>query len=155
MAGSGITVKVDDRQVQELLQAMLKRMGSLRPAMEAIGETLVSATHDRFEKTESPEGKKWKPVSPAYAEWKEKIGKDPAHILRLKTASGLLGSINYRATDSKVTVGTNVVYAAIHQFGGPTKRGATMPARPYLGVSDDDLREIREMLQEYLMTGRS
>ena len=39
-----------------------------------------------------------------------------------------------------VEVGSNVVYAAIHQFGGRAGKGrrARVPARPYLGIDERD-----------------
>ena len=61
-------------------------------------------------------------------------------------------------------MGVNRIYAAIHQFGGVirAKSGALkfaipdggfavvkvvrMPARPYLGVNDDDRRDILDVL---------
>ena len=72
-------------------------------------------------------------------------------------------------------VGTNVVYAAIHQFGGiipphiiRARRaralripgigfrravhhpGGTIPARPYLGLSDTDERVIQDLTEDWL-----
>ncbi|MDO5604798.1 MAG: phage virion morphogenesis protein [Paracoccus sp. (in: a-proteobacteria)] len=67
---------------------------------------------------------------------------------------------------NSVDIGTNLHYAAIHQFGGtiqPKAGGAltfmlatgqmilvgavTMPARPYLGISTDDEEQIREFVE--------
>jgi phage virion morphogenesis protein len=47
-----------------------------------------------------------------------------------------------------VDVGTDIVYAAIHQFGGETGRGnkTIIPARPFLGVREEDWAEIESML---------
>lgn len=58
-----------------------------------------------------------------------------AALARLAQALG--GSIS-------VSWGTNVLYGAIHHFGGRAGRGhrARIPARPYLGVSDDDRAEL-------------
>jgi HK97 gp10 family phage protein len=46
----------------------------------------------------------------------------------------LRGSIVSEQTKTSVTTGTNVVYAAIHEFGGMAGRGrkVKIPARPYL-----------------------
>ena len=78
-------------------------------------------------------------------------------------------------TARSVEVGTNVVYAAIHQFGGiipphiiRARRaralripgigfrravhhpGGTIPARPYLGLSDTDERVIQDLTEDWL-----
>ena len=56
----------------------------------------------------------------------------------LRKTGRLLNSINYRVTGSShVTIGTNVVYSAIHQFGGIAGRGARIPPRPYFPLSAD------------------
>ncbi|MDP3715500.1 MAG: phage virion morphogenesis protein, partial [Burkholderiales bacterium] len=68
-------------------------------------------------------------------------------------------SITYGASHDRVEVGTNVVYGAIHHFGGlagratgkagPVRR-TRLPARPYLGASEDDLSEITKVLNHHL-----
>lgn len=86
----------------------------------------------------------------------------------------LKDSIDYYATSSKVMVGSNLPYARIHQKGGRTsphvirpKRkkalafggivrkkvnhpGSDIPARPYLGISDDDREEIMDTMTDFL-----
>lgn len=66
-----------------------------------------------------------------------------AALARLAQALG--GSIS-------VTWGTNVTYAAIHQFGGRAGKGhrARIPARAYLGVSDDDRAELLNIENDHL-----
>ena len=78
--------------------------------------------------------------------------------------------ITEEASDSGVAVGTNVIYAAIHQLGGVIKaktakgliftpvgenapvivKSVTMPARPYLGVSAGDEEGIIEICRDWL-----
>ncbi len=71
----------------------------------------------------------------------------------------LFGSITYHAGEMELTVGTNAKFpggekscAAIHQLGGQAGRGlaVTIPARPFLGVTDDDAAQVGEKLQDYL-----
>ncbi len=69
--------------------------------------------------------------------------------------------IHYRADANSVAVGSSLEQAAVMQFGakkgefGRTSRGASIPfgdipARPYLGLSDDDKSKVMEILQEHL-----
>ena len=60
------------------------------------------------------------------------------------------GHFTYDAYQDHVEVGTNVKYAAIHQFGGRAGRGhrAEIPARPFLGVADEDWGEILDTLSK-------
>ena len=70
----------------------------------------------------------------------------------LDKESHLKDSIDYAATSDKVMVGSNLPYARIHQLGGKTGKGhkVDMPARPYLGVSEEDMDEVRETMADFL-----
>ena len=113
-----------------------------QPLMETIGEVLVSGTLQRFQDEEDPDGKKWKPSVRAM-ETGDKTLSDTGRLQR---------SIDYAATSDTVMVGTNVVYGRIHQLGGKTGKGhkVDMPARPYLGVSEEDMKEIRGTVEDFL-----
>lgn len=120
-----------------------------------MGEAVVEATERHFQQEQGPDGP-W-PVSGAaflrsftkkkdgQGNWqtKRKAGKT------LTRTGRLARSINYKATAERVAVGTNLVYAAIHQYGGETgaKRARfTMPARPYLYVEGDP--QLEQELQD-------
>ena len=58
-------------------------------------------------------------------------------------------------------VGSPLIYAGVHQFGakkgafGTTSKGSPIPwgdiaARPFLGVSNDDEREIVDIILDHL-----
>ena len=51
-----------------------------------------------------------------------------------------------------VEIGSNKVYAAIHNFGGQTgrNRSVTMPARPFLVIQDEDIEEIQQLIVNFL-----
>lgn len=70
----------------------------------------------------------------------------------LKDRGRLVRSIRRKALPEGVAVGTNLIYGAIHQFGGPAGRGkkVQIPARPYLGVSDEDLSDIKDCLEDFI-----
>ena len=63
--------------------------------------------------------KNWTALASSTIKQRERKGYVPINILR-RTAgnAGLLGSINSKATSDGVMIGTNKVYAAIHNFGG-------------------------------------
>lgn len=123
-------------------KASAKFGDSKKALMASIGEALVSGTLKRFDAEEGPDGKKWQPSKRAAAE----SGKTLTNTARLRK------SIDYAATASKVMVGSNVVYARIHQMGGKAGKGhkLTIPARPYLGVSKEDVEEVKAILADFL-----
>jgi len=120
MSGALITGKIEDRGVLEKLAAIRARTENMRPVWADIGQIILESIQRNFREHRAPDGTPWQPVSAAYARWKSSKGKSPGNILNLK---GLLQKLIHTtvASDS-VTIGTNVVYAAIHQFGGEIKK---------------------------------
>lgn len=91
--------------------------------MDDVAGYLLFSTQRRFETETDPDGNKWKPLKArtAAARRGRRIrGKD--HILR--DTVRLYNSLTTSSDATSATLGTNVVYAAIHQFGGPIRQGA-------------------------------
>ncbi|MBI1495399.1 phage virion morphogenesis protein [Halocynthiibacter styelae] len=86
----------------------------------------------------------------------------------LHDQGNLHDSIDYRVSGGDVEVGSSLVYAAIHHFGGVIKpknakalaftaggenfvvQSVTMPARPYLGLSSDNRDEIESVVADFI-----
>lgn len=149
MAGGSIDIKIDDTQVRTALQNLRAAISNMRPAMAEIGEIVTESIQRNFEEHRSPDDNSWQAVTPEYAEWKSKKGKNPSDILIFNNI--LMRSIHPKPENDKVTIGTNIVYAAIHQFGGSTNRGGQIPARPFLGVRDGDWPKIQAAIECYLL----
>lgn len=157
MAGASIEVRVEDREVRRGFTRLVGVMENTTPVMHAIGVGLTASTHRRFVTQTSPEGVAWTALNPDYKAIKRNS--------RILTESGRLrGSISASAGRDVVVVGTNVVYAAIHQFGGTIEakggghlvfrlasglvmaKSVTLPAREYLGISADDEEMIADVV---------
>lgn len=142
---AGVTITVDQSSIDHVFTALTQAADDLAPAMRAIGEYLITATQDRFDLQQDPQGNAWTPLSTSTKERKrlDKI---------LTESSRLRDSISYQANSTEVRVGTNAIYAAIHQLGGEAGRNhaVTIPARPYLGLSTTDLDHITEIVRDYL-----
>lgn len=132
------TFYLDSKDFMRRIKKAIAHMADTIELTESIGESLVASTVQRFENEEDPEGKRWKPSRRAI----EEGGQTLSDTGRLK------GSIGYEATPEMVVVGTNVEYAAIHQFGGNTRRGK-MPKRSFIGINDEDKAEARAMMLEF------
>jgi phage virion morphogenesis protein len=153
MAGAALTATLDDTQVQ----AALRRVGALvrnpGPLLRQIGAGLVAAADARFSSQTDPWGRAWAPLSPAYAAMKRNT-----HILQESTA--LVRSLHFVVGDRQVAYGSNLIYAAIHQFGGTIKpknaralvfrlgdrlvhaHSVFIPARAYLGIGPAEIEAI-------------
>lgn len=155
MSGVSLEVEVADKAVHQAFTRLIGVMADTTPVMSAIGTGLVGSTHRRFITQTSPDGAAWAKLNPEY-----KKGKRNSRIL---TESGRLrDSITHRASRDAVTIGTNVIYAAPHQLGATIKpvsashlwfrmggnlikaASVTLPARPFLGISNDDEAMIAE-----------
>ena len=109
------------------------------PPLAEIGERLVISTINRFERERDPDGTPWLPSQRALAE----------NSQTLTDTGRLKGLITYLVVDDEeLLVGTNVVYAAIHQFGGQAGRDkkTTLPPRPYLGIDGRDETAITRIV---------
>lgn len=104
---SGISITIDTVNLRASLDKLQGRMGNLQPLFEGIGQAVVSETTERFRDETAPDGSKWQPSQRAA----NTGGKTLTHHGHLRD------SITYRAGAESVEVGTNRIYAAIHQFG--------------------------------------
>ena len=61
-------------------------------------------------------------------------------------------SITTQYDNEAAIIGSNKVYAAIHQLGGQAGKNkkVTIPARPYLKLTDDDFEEILTETEKFL-----
>lgn len=149
------------------VQRLMKRLGRIAGVDKAginnaIAEGLRTSTIERFLTEKSLEGKKWKQSIRA----KEEGGKT------LTKSATLRSSIHSDASADGLAVGTNDIRAATHQFGDtriikPKRKKVlrfrvdghwvskkevkvTIPARPFLGVSEEDEEEIKDLLCQAL-----
>jgi len=151
---AGALIELDLRQIADI-SAVLARYERLLaapgPLLDDIGQHLVNTTDERFDQREGPDGTPWQPVSGRYARRKE-AGRatkrsgavtDPGKVLEL--TRDLRRLIRHQVVGDELQVGSDRPYAATHQCG----RGG-IPARPFLGVSPEDEREIGRIALHYL-----
>lgn len=105
--------------------------------LDLIGAALEDSTLERFETNIAPDGTPWKPSERATLQ----------NGQTLVDSARLRDSIGYEVTGDELSLGTNVIYAAIHQGGGKAGRNKSveLPARPFLGVSDQDQLSIDDI----------
>lgn len=143
----------DDVKVKAALERVRLALpigGNMTPVMGSLGRVLKTGAQQRFREQKTPEGTPWKPS--------QRVLSEGGQTLRL--TGRLRNSLTYKADHASVEVGTNVLYARIHQLGGiagrktfsgvgPPNR-SRLPARPYLGASEADKLELLDTLSDYL-----
>lgn len=149
---------------KDKLMARLQKLGVIKAANinAEIAEQLRTSTVMRFQTEKDPEGKSWRTSIRA----RERGGKTLTETARLKT------SILATSDHTGLAVGTNTIYAAAHQFGDertvrPKKARVLrfqvngkwisakevhlkIPARPFLGLSEEDQEFIQDVLEAAL-----
>lgn len=165
---SDITIKVDDREINAALLKLQAKLSNLAPTMKVIGEYMKRSTFDRFNAGgPAPDGTPWAPI-----QFPHPKARGP-----LRVTMHLRDSIRWQLQgNNAVAIGTNKIYAAIHQFGKqtaphvikPKKKkalfwpgamhpvksvkhpGSTIPARPYLGASQADINWFVTKIGQYV-----
>ncbi|TLD78403.1 phage virion morphogenesis protein [Helicobacter typhlonius] len=135
------------------MQSLELRLKDTEPLMAHIANTLALFTSQSFEKETSPFGEKWKPLSSVTLKKSKGLKK------KLVDKGKLVNSIHTSHTTKSASIGTSVVYARIHQFGGKAGRNhkVIIPARPFIPISKEDKipkalqEEIQELAMEHIL----
>lgn len=155
---TGVRVEVDIGRARDVIDKYIKLVGNPRPLMEVAGGVLENSVRDRFRTGVGPGGVPWIPSRRAI----EQGGST------LIDKGGLLNSITHVADDRRVEVGViakteSAKHAATHQFGATIRPvhanklafrapdghlvlvdSVTIPARPFLGIDEEDRNLLME-----------
>lgn len=145
-----IDIYIDDPEILDGLQRLRDRSANLSPALLKIGEKLKESSQQRFSSMTAPDGTQWATNKPSTLEHK--------HGSRPLTEEGTLGdTIDYqRLGDDGVQIGSPMEYSAMMQFGGTKAEfphlWGDIPARPFLGISEQDKSDILAIIQRHLIS---
>lgn len=159
MAGIEVTVQVIEDATPALLSLSAFQKHGL---LDRLARRVQEQTRNRLrEQKTAPDGTPWKP--------------NRAGTPILFDTGRLADSIDYAVEgDERAIVGSGLVYARIHQTGGTIKpkngkalkfwfvaggfvefaivSQVTIPARPYIGISDDNRLELQAVTGRFLQT---
>ena len=156
------------KKLQSKLKATENIMRSMKPYWQLVGQYVQRQTiKERFDKEQAPDGQKWKPHSEMTKKMRAKRHKT-GNMKILKDNGELRRSITYEAGNNYVKVGSVLKYARVHQFGANIRvskkqkayfhyRGfhikksiITIPARPFLGLTQQEREHIKSMLKSFI-----
>ena len=147
MSGAFITSEFEG------LRPVLDRMNALAnprlagEGLAQLGGLVENQTTARFDERRSPEDEAWAAWSPGYAKDRKK-GQS-----LLVASGGYRDSFAWDLTGDSLRVGSPMIFAALHQFGGTDDMApgpAAVPARPVLGVSPENAVEIEEAMAGWI-----
>lgn len=125
---------------------------------QVLSEVLRESTIERFQNEEAPDGTRWQRSLRARMTGNK----------TLSQTSQLKNSLSTYASEEGFALGTNTKYARIHQYGGTIdaksskglifkingrfirKQSVTIPKREFLGLSEEDKREIAQTIQDFV-----
>lgn len=155
MTGVSIRFDLDDLRVIFDLDQIASAGEDMFPLMDAIGRVLVNGAVERITSTNiDPDGIPW-PQS-----FRAEVFGGPT----LHATGNLARSITSAPEAREVTVGSNLIYAGVHQDGAIIRAKTAggllfmladgeevvvsevwIPRRPYLGVSDGEQADIADL----------
>lgn len=175
---TGVRMRLEAADALKELAGYIERARNPQGMFQNIGMSLVTSTQRRFELGKGPDGNPWPPSIRALATGGKTL---------IETAR-LMRSITFNASATGLELGSNVIYAAIHQLGGIIRQAARtavlhfktnkrtgqsrfskpgkadraqkaqigarvihMPARPFIGLDDDDNREILRIADDWII----
>ena len=156
-----VRIAIKQSSILEALVALSMDKDDKAAVLDEIGINLVENTRLRFSDQVTPEGEAWVQSLRAINQGGD-TGRDTGR---------LLNSINHFVSGNSVEVGTNVAYAMPFHFGAhieaknspwlkfqvpgggwAQKASVDIPARPFLGISDEDEETVLDIISGFLGT---
>ena len=131
----------------DVLRKVADRIANSRPLLEQWGEILLDDTFQHFIDERASDGTPWEPLAPST---RKRV--NPQNDI-LFDSGALFESIDTVIEGESVAAGPadNLPYEFIQQLGGRTgpQSPNEIPARPYMGISDQAILSIRESYLNY------
>lgn len=171
-----IDIEVSDNGVNQALTRLANTTQYLPTVLDLIGDMLVDSTKQRFATSTGPDGQRWasnsqvtilRYLSKYKGSYGKKTGKKTGKLT--KTGAGrvmgkrpligetgdLASQIDKKVEGNTLYIGSTMKYAAVQQFGAKKNQfgkapWGDIPARPFLGLSDQDRNNILDTISDYL-----
>lgn len=167
-----IKIEVSDKGVNQALTRLANTTQHLPTVLDLIGEMLVDSTKRRFATSTGPDGQRWASNSPMtilryLGNYKGSYGKKDGRLTKagagramgkrplIGETGDLARQIYPKVEGSTLYIGSTTPYAAVQQFGAKKHQfgkspWGDIPARPFLGLSDNDRSDILDTISDYL-----
>lgn len=141
----------DLSKLNTFLANLSQKAHNLTPILYHTQDVIYQKSMDSFEKERDAFGNPWKLTKGLRS---KKLSSKSLRKKKILQDSGVLKESIISRNDgrAKVSIGSNLSYAPIHQFGGKAGRGSKsiIPARPYLPVSKegDIPRDLKRSIEK-------
>lgn len=147
---TGVAIVVNDAGLARLAARMARlALHDTDILLDAVGAAVEGQVRSRLSTDKSsPAGEAWPAWSEAYKQTRH------GGQSLLESQGDLIDSIQYLVAGKSVEVGSNLVYAAIHNFGGTKSEfphlWGDIPQREYLGLSPENERDIEAIVDDFV-----
>lgn len=137
-----ITVDLETEQLERVLSQMLAGLSDASELMNDLGNYLLVSHQDRMLRGEQPDGQPFAPRAQSTVDAYARQGKSYGQPLSQSGTMRQQMAFNYGP--DWVEMGSNAIQAAVMQFGadarslGPVSPWGDIPARPFIGLSEED-----------------
>lgn len=133
--------KFDTTEIQNKFKKLAQVVDS-REITRKVANVLLQEAEAAFDNEKSPEGESWTKLNQDY----KKRRYDKGYTGNILQVTGdLVKSLNIDYGDNFAVIGAGEPYGQYHQLGT-----SKMPARPFLGLSNDGIEEIKAILNREL-----
>lgn len=139
--------------IERDIRASAGRARFLTPALEEVGQDMMRTTKIQFESGGRRGGGSWSFPSADWEARKLKEGGDPRPLIQ---TGRLMKSVTREGSSemildikgNKLTFGSRVPYADVHQHGDPARN---IPARPFLVFLESDQNRWRKIITGWIV----
>lgn len=146
-----IRAKVDISAVDRGLDALTRAARDLGPAFKEARKPVRKDQRDHAQRRQGPDGP-WQPKSRLTRAREALAAKRAKRRPRTKRLLGRLpGAIKVESNRWRVVARSKSRWSNVHQEGGTAGRGARIPARPFLWVSDALEAALRFVFERHIL----
>jgi phage gpG-like protein len=148
-----MSAKIDERDYKDFVSRLTQTFGDVTPALQEVAQIIVDSISENFDVGGRHGTGPYGGSEGATHTWKRSKRAIEQSGMTLLDTGRLATSITYSIGIDRKTIhiGSNVVYAAIHNFGGYNGRNRSVHqiARPFAVIQTEDIEDIRAALTAY------
>lgn len=145
------SISINDAAVRERIANISDNAVDLFDAFDEIGLMLAENAQENIRQSRQWDGQPLEPLAEATKNIKGRGGDGAIPLFHI---GDLSRSYVHDASANGVEVGSNQIQAALMHAGGEAGRlnkRVTIPARPVLGMTADDMDEINDIIADYVL----
>lgn len=134
-------------QAIDFTHKMVKGVSYKKP-LKVCQHIMLSGVRKCFSQGASPDGKAWRALKAKRrrgAKARARILRDTGRLMASTAANNAPGAIR-KLTDRSAAIGSNLIYAATHQYGDSSRN---IPARPFIGHRKENLVKYDKVFAEF------